>query len=325
MIVERWHAVLDAQPVAIAETATALVLGLDDGRVLHLDWRNGRALARVALHEAGLLALAVSPDGRHVLSGGADGHLVVSTTAGALLSVACRDWVDRVAWVDRARAVGTAGTHLARLDVDGQSEQRDLRRGVMALATSSSRAPGIIAVAVSGSLLLVDAADLGRVEEHRVRATGRSLAAHPAGAGWALGTQEQTLLCLRMSDRRLSRLEGYVRPPRDVAFSPDGTSLATSGMDLLVVWSLPRLDCDEAEATLVETDAEPVSLVRFQPLGRGLAVVTKAGTLFALDAVAGTRVRVALGAPPTGLVFSSDGRSLACTTTRSAHVYAWSS
>ena len=57
MIVERWHAVLDAQPVAIAETATALVLGLDDGRVLHLDWRNGRALARVALHEAGLVTV----------------------------------------------------------------------------------------------------------------------------------------------------------------------------------------------------------------------------------------------------------------------------
>ena len=204
--------------------------------------------------------------------------------------------------------------------LDGRADSRDLGRGVMALAASG----GVVGVAVTGSLLLVDAADLSRVEEHRVLATGRSLAAHPRGTGWAMGTQEQSLLCLRMSDRRLSRLGGYVRPARDLAFSPDGASLATSGMNALVVWSLPSLDCDRADATLLETDAEPVSFVRFHPSGEGLVVVTKTGSLFVLDGRAHTRVRYALGGPPTSLTFSRTGDWFACATAQGAlHAYSW--
>jgi WD40 repeat protein len=325
VIAERWRASFDAQPVAVAPTAFGMAVGLDDGQVVHLDARTGRAHARLKVHDDGLLTLVSSPDGTLVATGGADGRIRLSTTEGVLASGLTRAWVDRLAWIDRRSVVASAGTGLFQLGLDGQLATHDLGRGVMALTTSGA-VPGLVAVAVTGALLLAEARDLSRIEEHRLLATPRSLAAHPRGLGWAMGTQECSLVCLRMTDRRASRLEGYVRPARDLCFSPDGASLATSGMNLLVVWSLPRLDCNEAEASVVETDGEPVALVRFHPSGRGLAVVTKPGNLIVLDSRTRTRQRHALAAPPTALVFSPDGDWLACATADGAlRAYDWPS
>ncbi len=61
----------DLRDIAISDRGDYLVMGLGDGRVIHLDLRSGRRLEFLAHGEA-INSLDISPNGRYVLSGGND-------------------------------------------------------------------------------------------------------------------------------------------------------------------------------------------------------------------------------------------------------------
>lgn len=61
----------DLRDIAISNQGNYLVMGLGDGRVIHLDLKTGRRLEFLAHGEA-INSLDISPNGRYVLSGGND-------------------------------------------------------------------------------------------------------------------------------------------------------------------------------------------------------------------------------------------------------------
>ena len=61
----------DLRDIAISDRGENLVMGLGDGRVIHLDLRSGRRLEFLAHGEA-INSIDISPNGRYVLSGGND-------------------------------------------------------------------------------------------------------------------------------------------------------------------------------------------------------------------------------------------------------------
>ena len=61
----------DLRDIAISDRGDSLIMGLGDGRVIHLNLRSGRRLEFLAHGEA-INSVDISPNGRYVLSGGND-------------------------------------------------------------------------------------------------------------------------------------------------------------------------------------------------------------------------------------------------------------
>lgn len=61
----------DLRDIAISDRGESLIMGLGDGRVIHLDLTSGRRLEFLAHGEA-INSIDISPNGRYVLSGGND-------------------------------------------------------------------------------------------------------------------------------------------------------------------------------------------------------------------------------------------------------------
>ncbi|GAA2105451.1 helix-turn-helix domain-containing protein [Actinomadura alba] len=106
------------------------------------------------------------------------------------------------------------------------------------------------------------------------------------------------------------RLAGHVGAVASVAFSPDGSLLASGGVDQgLIVWDL----VGRRRVATLTGHRSPVQAVTFSPDGRSIASADTAGRVIIWDAARRTPVRTLIAqraATVTGLGFSRDGKLL---------------
>jgi WD40 repeat protein/DNA-binding SARP family transcriptional activator len=120
---------------------------------------------------------------------------------------------------------------------------------------------------------------------------------------WATGTGS-----------RVAKVGGHTGPITAVAFSPDGTGMATGGADGVVqVRSLAATE--PGAAMLLTGHTGPVTQVVFDPGGRWLASASTDGTVRLWGTTDGAEVRVLRGhrGPVLGLSVHLDGATLAST------------
>ncbi len=131
-----------------------------------------------------------------------------------------------------------------------------------------------------------------------------------AAAAWRRApTRQAREALLATRNQRLDRvLTGHDGPVQSVAFSRDGTTLVSGGVDGTVrVWRLPG---GESAEPVFESD-EPVNVVEFSPDGRTLAVGSTDESLYLLDARTGEeKLRIPHGAPVVAAAFSPDGTTI---------------
>jgi len=96
--------------------------------------------------------------------------------------------------------------------------------------------------------------------------------------------QDTHLRILRLADGDLGPLSGYVRVPKSLAFSVDGSMLATSGLDLGVVWTLRDGAARNAEPGLFSHDGSATKDVAFHDSEPRLLMTTHAGGVYVVDA-----------------------------------------
>ena len=129
-----------------------------------------------------------------------------------------------------------------------------------------------------------------------------------AAAAWrrAETRQAREALLATQNQRLDAVLHGHEGPVQSVAFSPDGSTLVSGGVDGTVrVWRMPSGDGGDV---LFRTE-EPVNSVEFSPDGRTLAVASTDESMYLLDARTGAeRRRIQHGAPVIAATFSPDGR-----------------
>jgi WD40 repeat protein len=310
-----WQRRLDGQPTWLACVDGAVVAALGEGSVEVLRLEDGTTRLGFAAHEEGLLSASCSAT--HLATGGMDGFVRIwSWTGERRAETRIHGWVDHVAWARDGSAVGAAGRHLCVLDAQGLASTHRLDAGVVALATSTHEGSPLVALSTPGTLRLFIPADPSTVEEHRFGGTLRRLAFEPRGRAVVGGAQDATLRILRLRDRRLGMLGGYVRPPRHLAFSPDGELLATSGLDLLVVWRLPDASSDGAEPVLHSTRGQTVQHLAWRDDGARLACTTSEGSLFVIDRPdrePAEITHVALDGYPTGVTWAGGDLLVAST------------
>jgi WD40 repeat protein/energy-coupling factor transporter ATP-binding protein EcfA2 len=138
-------------------------------------------------------------------------------------------------------------------------------------------------------------------------AARRALAAYDESA-----TPEATSAVLSIAGfgRDQTKLAGHSGLVKDVAFSPDGTTLASAGQDRIVaLWNVAR---GTRRGELVGHEAA-VRSVKYSPDGRLLASADRAGRVIVWNAASGAQIRqlAVHNEMLDGLAFSPDGRHLA--------------
>ncbi|HEY76402.1 MAG TPA: hypothetical protein G4O00_09510 [Thermoflexia bacterium] len=199
-------------------------------------------------HTGGVLAVAVSPDGRWALSGSLDGTVKVWDVATGRLLRSLEGHTD---WV-RAVAVSPDGRRIVSGSDDGTVKVWDLESGRL-LRSLEGHTGAVLAIAMSpdGRWALSGSLD-GTVKVWDV-ATGRLLrsleghtgpvwvvAVSPDGR-WALsGSSDRTVKVWDLESGRLLRsLEGHTRGVNAVAVSPDRRWAVSGSADRTVkVWDL---------------------------------------------------------------------------------------
>lgn len=290
------------QPAARLDTAASAVTVLawsPDGQTLagstrardmpdstiHL-WRaDGTALATLVGHTGPVPALSWSPDGRVLASGSLDGTVRLWSATGAALNTLSlpAQWVYGLAW-----------------SPDGQT----LAVGGIQVPTTSVGMPGRPSPIIPGTVTLWSPSGELRATLGPPRHTGGKFF-HLAWSrdGSTLAAGAVTFGIWRADGTLVAALDEVATPALSMAFSPDGTVLATGDEN-----SFLRLYTGEGVlfAMIRETRVDGLA---FAPDGKTLAV--RGGTLLDL---AGTQVNKRdlpmRGVPQSDLAWSPDGARL---------------
>src|SRR5262249_28345193 len=232
----------------------------DGDDVRFWDVATRRELAGLPGQESfGVSALALSADGRTLVSGGLGGIL----------------WL----WDPEARRGRPALFAPARSQTEWERWQSAHRLGIKAYPDYDRGVRWSLALAPDGKTLAV-ATSAGPVQLREVPG-GRELGSLPGGPGLgacaAFSPDGATLALWDVARRELRHtLSGHTDDVGCLAFSPDGGLLATGGRDRSIkLWELPA---GREKATLISHTDRVVSLT-FSPDGRTLASGSWDGTV----------------------------------------------
>ncbi len=265
-------------------------------------------------HRGGATAVGYTPDGRSIVTAGADGKLKVWNAASSAT----------VRTIEPTEGAATAMSVLGRRALTGHGNGRvalwDLDTGQRVASFRRGEA-GITAVgfAREGARLLVSSADsiltvwdasapqspVGQIEAHDGAAT--AVASAERGGFIATGGEDHAVRLWRAGDLSLVRTyRGHREPVSALAFSPDGRHVAAAALDGRIrVWST-------SSSSLYRLNSQHKGRVRglaFSPSGDVLASAAEDGTvqLWNLRQSRVVRAPAEGGTPAHALAFAPDG------------------
>ena len=265
-------------------------------------------------------AVAFSPDGSRLASGGRDSTATVWEVRSGRELLRLRGHDAAVTDVSYSRD----GTRLATASDDGTARVWDAGSG-QEMVSLRGHASGLTCVTFSLDGLRLATSGLDKTVRVWDAGSGRELktlrgledhvacvAFSPDGSRVVAASVDKKVMVWDARDGhvvltwRAEKLNDYLAT---VALSPDGSRVAAAGGNTVSIWEA---------ATGKETRTFPagrtrVSMVRFSPDARKLAVGTADGSAVVFDAESGSGVLTLEGNQPwtTGVAFSADGRRLA--------------
>jgi WD40 repeat protein len=244
-----------------------------------------------------------SPDGKFLLTDGADGMARVWTASGKQVA-AVRD--------PSGRAVALTSTGELALTTNDDSTARLLRvkdgKQIAAIKLGSSFP--VVALTPDGQRLVSTAREGARLWDS---ATGKVLArfdvnlvaiavaVSPDGETVAIAYGDGTTrLREGMNGRLLSVLPAHGTSVDSIAFNPDGTRLATAAGNTVRIWDVRRA----TQVSVFRADVRGVVITSFSPDGRFILAAGFLGTTTVWDAETGERLGSFRGADGPATVWA---------------------
>ena len=247
----------------------ALMVGDAAGGVYAFDGKSGAtAWERKGVHDGGVLAVAVHPDGTAVATAGQDGRILIWSAAEGQVRRAVdvgSGWVENAAWSPdgqwlaascsrQVRAYGADGVEVWRSD--------DHPSTVSAIAWSSA---GELATACYGRVTFFDAATGEPRQKLEWQGSLVSMVLSSDCDIVACGSQDNSVHFWRRSTELDSTMSGYPAKPSALAFDDTGTLLATGGGEAVTVWSFRKGGPEGTRPGVLEFHVLPITTLTFAP------------------------------------------------------------
>lgn len=258
---------------AFLPEGSGVVFGHDDGNVSVYSFPQLKQRLRFSAHLSGVTSVAASPDGKLLLTTGADGRTTLwkADTGSFHLDLTDRTETARSRF---SAAVSPQGSLVASAGIGSAVTVWDLRRLLSSLWAKGARMP----------LAVSELRDEGKAQT----VGWFSVSFSADGSRLAAARGDGTMLIWRLAD---SEIEHSFRANRGVvrvlAFSPNGRSLASGGSDSAVRL---RNGLTGAQHWQALGGQGTVDVLAFSAEGRWLASGTENGSVQLLDAATGRLV-----------------------------------
>jgi serine/threonine-protein kinase len=276
----------------------------------------GEQVARYKDNDNWVIAVAWSPDGTRLASGGYDTTVVIRDKDGQPLATlkGHSDAVLGLAWSPNGKFLASAGN-------DGKVQIWDVSTETI-VRTLSKNTKGVICVAwspdgtklASGSadytIQLWDAATgapIRTLTEHKE--TVRTVKWSPDGSMLASGSVDKTVMLWNAKGDHLQTFDDHKDRVIEVAWSPDSTEIASaSGDKTIKIWSTTG----QQPARLLGEHTKPVVALAWSPDGHTIATGSDDNTLRLWRSEGGEIKTITdFTGPVRGLAWSPDGSLLA--------------
>ena len=262
----------------------ALVVGDAAGGVYAFDGESGEsAWARQDVHDGGVLAMAIHPNGSAFATAGQDGRVLVWGIADGQVKHAIdvgSGWVENVAWSPDGQWLAASCYRQIRAygAADGGEVWRsdDHPSTVSSIAWSST---GELATACYGRVTFFDASTGEPRQKLEWKGSLVSMVLSPDGEIVACGSQDNSVHFWRRSTEQDAMMSGYPGKPSALAFDDTGTLLATGGSDAVTVWSFQGGGPEGTQPGVLEYHVQPVTTLAFARRGLRLASASRDGTV----------------------------------------------
>jgi len=269
---------------------------------------------RIPIHAGGILA-SVS-DGERIVTGGDDGKLIATGADGEhrmLASDGNQRWIDQVALGPDNSVAWSAGKIAHVLTKKGEERHFEAPSTVAGLAF----APKGFRLAIAhynGSTLWFPNAAGAKPERLEWKGSHLGVTISPDGKFLITTMQEPTLHGWRIADAKHMRMSGYSARVRSLSWSADGTFLATSGSEQLILWPFDGKDGPMGrQPTILARTESRVAVVACHPRQPVVAVGNADGavTLVRIDDGALILARQSDGQPVSALGWNGTGQMVA--------------
>jgi WD40 repeat protein len=305
---------------AFSPDGRVLAVGKEDGTILFVDVIGGTKLGEVPAADT-TEAVSIAPDGSAMYWGGRNGvtyRLDLSGTQGLSAFESERDWVHSilVSQDQKSLVVGGYESHLTFWDVSSRKEKR-----VVVANDDNSRTHPVAIGFLGNDKEIVSASDFNVAIWNTQKGTRRraftvagwchGVAASPDGRFILVGGQDGFLWLLDAKTGRKIRAFGEERPGShvySVAFSSDGSKVASGGLDGVSIWNA------RSGHQLGHWDeGETINAITFSPDSRAIVAGTFVGTVRIYDIEGHAEPRTLTGhdAEVSAVKFSPDGSFIA--------------
>jgi WD40 repeat protein len=317
--VRTWGLMIPEYPMALAWVGTRtsdVALLSSEGTLSLLDAVAGEGRWRSAAHDGGACALAVSPDGTRIASGGHDGfvRLWSSEDGRALGELEIKGWVEHLAWTpDGRRLAAAAGREVHLLTPDGDRTQRLGPHGSTVAGISWRRDGAQLAVAHYGGATLW-APDVAE-PQRRLERKGSilSVAWHPKGRHLAAGCQDQAVQVWNMRAEQHLYMSGYMTKLTTITWDESGRYLATAGGPGATIWDFSGAGPEGSKPVGLGKHEELLTALAWAPRRPLIVTADSAGRvqLWRIDGKRAEQLaRLEMGIAVTAVAWAPNGRHL---------------
>jgi WD40 repeat protein len=293
-------AFLESTPVFVLGEEALLFVGADGA-------------VRLPVHSGGILSFA--GEGRRIVTGGDDGHVVVTNADGTSETVASDDkgrWIDHVAFGPDGAIAWSAGKTAYVRTGRNERRQRDMPSTPAGLAFMPKGFRLAVAHYNGVSLWFPNLP----AEPQRLEWKGSHLGIAVSRDGRFVVTamQEPTLHGWRLADGKDMRMSGYSAQVRSFGWTADGAFLATAGSEQLILWPFSGKDGPMGKQPhLLAPSAARAVVVACHPRQPVVAIGFADGMVLLVRVEDGAEIlaRRPLGSEITALGWSADGAILA--------------